>query len=76
VEVVNDEVDTMTGCSGYEKPDKKCEKDRYWMEAQSKKAQAMSEKVWRESRYYTDKDLRETRARSRDDDEPESTATD
>jgi hypothetical protein len=74
---MSDDKDTMTGCSGYEKPDVvTVPGDKLWMEAQSKKAQAMSEKHWRESRYYTDKDLRETRARSKDDGEPESPATD
>jgi hypothetical protein len=58
--------DTETRASGYEKPDKKCKKDKYWMVTQSHKAQEMSEKIWRESKYYRAEDLRESRARRKD----------
>ncbi|MHC4372301.1 MAG: hypothetical protein ACYSW8_32250 [Planctomycetota bacterium] len=67
---MSDDKDTVTGSSGYEKPDVVTTPgDRYWMVAQSQKAIAQSEKHWRESTYYRPGDLRESRARSKDDGE-------
>jgi hypothetical protein len=65
---MSDDKDTVTGTSGYAKPDVVTTPgDKYWMEAQSKKAQAMSEKHWRESTYYVPGDLSESRAKRKDD---------
>jgi hypothetical protein len=68
VEAVSDDKDTVTGTSGYAKPDVVTTPgDKYWMVKQSHKAIAQSEKHWRESTYYKPGDLSESRARRTDD---------